>query len=129
MYILGKRSRKRAEKVHPRMIAIVELALSYFIIDFFVLKDGGARTSDFQKTLVAKGVSKTLKSKHLIQSDGYGHAIDLCPLPVDWDDVEPFKFMATAMFRAAAELGEQIEWGGHYKSWKDYPHFNLVGVK
>lgn len=126
-FYLGTTSLRRSEGVHPKMMAIPELALSYGIIDFMVLKDGGTRTMKFQKSLVAKGVSKTLKSYHLIQADSYGHAIDLAPLPIDWNNIQPFMLMATVMFRAAAELGEQIDWGGHYRSWKDYPHFNLRG--
>ena len=127
-YILGKTSLKRAELVHPRMIAISEKALSYGIIDFTVLKDGGGRTPELQQVLFDKGVSKTLNSKHLIKPDGFGRAIDHAPLPINWNNIEAFILMATLMFRAASELGEQIEWGGHYRSWKDYPHFNLVGV-
>ena len=74
-FYLGKTSLKRSKGVHPRMLAIVKLALSYGLIDFMVLKDGGVRTLEEQKVFVASGASQTLKSEHLIHPDtGYGHA-------------------------------------------------------
>ena len=50
-------------------------------MDFSVRE--GVRTPETQKEYVAKGVSKTMASKHLIQPDGYGHAVDLYPSPID----------------------------------------------
>lgn len=38
-----------------------------------------------QQGLVTKGLSKTLDSKHLIQPDGFAHAVDVAPDPVDFD--------------------------------------------
>jgi peptidoglycan L-alanyl-D-glutamate endopeptidase CwlK len=125
-YTFSQSSRNRLKDVHPDLIAVLEKALSYNVIDFTVLPDGGARNFQKQKDLVAKGASQTLKSKHLIQKDGYGHAVDVAPYPVDFENLPRFYLMATTIFRAANELGVKIEWGGHWKNFKDYPHFQLV---
>lgn len=96
-------------------------------MDITVLPDGGVRTPERQAELVKKGASKTLISKHLPQKDGYGHAIDLAPYPVEWANIKRFKDLGALMKRAAKELGIEIEWGGDWKSFKDYPHYQLKG--
>jgi peptidoglycan LD-endopeptidase CwlK len=99
--------------------------LSYGIMDLTVPPYGGLRTIDDQRALVAKGASQTLNSLHRVQSTGFGHAIDLVPYPVNWDDVFRFALMGSLMFRAANEIGMPLEWGGHWRTFKDYPHFQL----
>ncbi len=111
--------------VHPLLIKCAEKALSYGVLDATVVPYGGLRTLEDQKKLVARGASKTLNSLHREQSTGYGHAIDLAPYPVDWSDTSRFFMFATLMFRAAAELGIPLEWGGHWKTFKDFPHYQL----
>lgn len=127
MYKFGKTSKERLEGVHPRLIAVAERALSYGILDMTVVPYGGLRTVADQKKLYDRGASKTMNSRHLPQSDGYGHAIDLAPYPVDWNDIDRFLLQGSLMFRAAAEEGVIITWGGHWKRFKDYPHFQLEG--
>lgn len=119
---------KRMTGVHPELISVANRALSYQVIDMIVLPDGGVRTVKRQQELVAKGASKTLKSKHLIQKDGYGHALDLAPFPIDWDDIERFRLVSVQMFKAAKELNVGIEWGGAWKSFPDFPHYQIKGA-
>lgn len=126
MYKFSEKSIERMIGVKPVMIQVAELALSYDIMDATVLSNGGLRTVLEQRKMVKRGASKTMKSKHMMQSDGYGHALDLAPYPVDWNDLERFNMWSTLMFRAAAELNVVIEWGGHWRSFKDYPHFHFV---
>ena len=125
-YSFGKTSLARQEGVHPLLRQCAERALSYGIMDLTVPPLGGKRTTDQQRGLVAAGVSQTLDSLHRIQkSTSFGHAIDLLPYPVDWNNLTRFNMMASLMFRAANELDIPLEWGGHWKSFKDYPHFQL----
>jgi len=49
--------------------------------------DGG-RTMAEQIKNVAKGVSQTLASKHLLNKDGKSEAMDIMPFPFDWDKIE-----------------------------------------
>lgn len=127
IYRFGPTSQARLEGVHPRLIATAERALAYGILDLTVVPDGGVRTIERQKQLVASGASQTMRSRHLIQADGFGHALDLAPYPVDWGNIERFLLMGTLMFRAAAEEGVILSWGGHWSKFKDFPHFQLEG--
>ena len=70
---------------------------------------------------------------HGIQADGYGHAVDLAPYPIDWNDHRRFDGLANVMFAAAKELGVTLRWGGnwdmdaaiHERGESDSPHFEL----
>jgi peptidoglycan L-alanyl-D-glutamate endopeptidase CwlK len=89
-------------------------------VDFAVLE--GLRTLDRQKQLVASGASTTMNSRHLT-----GHAVDLGAWvdgELRWDWPLYYK-IADAMFEAAEHSGVDLEWGGHWKSFKDGPHFEL----
>jgi len=130
---LSRASREKLEQVHPLLQKVCLLAFETMPFDITVT--GGQRTIAEQKANVAKGVSWTMNSKHLIQSDGHYHAIDMVPYPVDWKDLERFHQMAVVMFAAAEKLGIKIRWGGtwntHADNWRfnrnfDGPHFELV---
>ncbi len=124
---LSKRSLARLAGVHPDLVKVVERAIEITANDFTVTC--GVRTEKEQAENVKKGVSKTMKSKHLPQPDGYSHAVDLAPL-VDgkpsWNWGRPYDDVSSAMKRAAAELGVAIQWGGDWKRFKDGPHYELV---
>ena len=124
-FAFSQSSLSRLKGVHPKLIAVAEQALSYGVMDLTILPDGGARTLDKEKEMIAGGHSETLNSKHLIQPDGFGHAIDIAPFPVDFNDIPEFTTMATLMFRAAMDLHIEIVWGGHWHEFKDYSHFQL----
>ena len=126
-YRLSQRSEKALIGVHPDLVACVRRALELTTQDFTVVE--GVRSLDRQRELVAKGASKTLKSRHLRQADGYGHAVDLYPyygrsVQVD-APYERFYDISRAMKVAAAELGIQITWGGDWKGAWDTPHYQL----
>ncbi len=118
-YILGLRSRKNLIGVHPDLVRVVKRAIEITDIDFTVIE--GRRTLARQKRLVAKGASKTMRSRHLT-----GHAVDIAPyvdgrIRWDWPLYYP---LAEAIKRAAADVGVPVEWGGDWK-WKDGPHWQL----
>lgn len=126
MYRLSSRSLQRLEGVHPDLVAVVKRAIQRTPIDFTVVE--GVRTVEQQKENVAKGVSQTMKSKHLAQPDGYSHAVDLVPLvggKVPWEDWSAFAKVAEAMKMSAKELHVQITWGGDWKTLKDGPHYQI----
>lgn len=118
--ILGTRSLSRLEGVHQHLVAIVKRAAAISDLDFTVLE--GKRTLARQRELVAQGASKTMKSRHLT-----GHAVDLAPLlggKVSWD-WPLYHRLAPIIKRAASDIGQPIEWGGDWKSFKDGPHWQL----
>src|SRR5688572_10245030 len=48
----------------------------------------GARTIEEQRRNVAKGVSKTMASKHLPDSTGKSRAADVMPYPFNWSTIQ-----------------------------------------
>lgn len=123
-FILGKRSTDNLAGVHPKLVAVVKRALELSPVDFTVIE--GVRSTERQKQLFKDGFTKTLNSKHFVSAKtGYGHAVDIVPLPVDWNNKARFGLVAAAMKAAAAELGVKITWGGDWKSFVDLPHYQI----
>ena len=119
MYKLGQRSLQNLSGVHPELVAVVKRAIEITEQDFSVLE--GVRSLQKQEENVAKGVSKTMNSRHLT-----GHAVDLTPYPLpkgEWQRVW-WNEIADAMHKAADDLGVPLESG--HKDWGwDSPHFQL----
>ncbi len=116
---LTTRCRDRLKGVDEQLVLVVELARR--TADFLVIE--GVRTLARQKTLLAAGKSKTLKSKHL-----HGHAVDLVPLvhgQVTWN-IRDYGVMAAAMKDAARKLSVGLVWGGDWARFVDGPHFELA---
>ena len=68
------------------------------------------------------GVKK--KSKHNYSPS---LAIDIAPWPIDWKDIERFKELAEVVKKAADTVGVAIQWGGDWKTFKDWPHWEIKG--
>lgn len=118
--VLGERSLKRLEGVHPDLVRVVKRAAALSSIDFTVLE--GLRTIERQKQLKAAGATRTMKSRHLD-----GHAVDLAPMlngEVRWD-WPLYKQLAPIIKQAAQMENVPIEWGGDWKTFKDGPHWQL----
>lgn len=135
MFKLSKRSLNNLVEVHPTLVDIVKRAIEITEQDFTVVE--GLRTIEKQREYVAKGVSKTMKSYHLKQDDGYGHAVDLYPYYNGSVQVEApfskFKLISEAMLKAAKESGVTITWGADWDrdgdtrdhSFVDSPHYQI----
>ena len=117
-YKLGTRSMQSLSGVHPDLVDVVKLAITITGVDFTVIE--GIRNINRQRELYKAGKSTTMNSRHIT-----GHAVDMVPYPVDWNDLERFETMAVAMKAAAEELEIPIVWGGDWKSFYDAPHFEL----
>lgn len=148
MFKLSKRSLSRLEGVDTKLQDVIKLAIQYTNIDFGVTQ--GLRTIKEQRELVAKGASKTMKSKHID-----GKAVDLVAYigqRISWESAL-YDDIADAVKMAAEELGVSIRWGAawhvnditkfdgtmqdatdeyvalrmsqHLKPFLDYPHFEL----
>lgn len=122
-FILSKRSKRKLECVTPEIVAVVFLALKMSRVDFAVID--GARSIDRQKVLFLMGRSKTEKSLHLLQDDGYTHAVDLIPCGFDtFDDItdEAWEEVNIAMKKASEVLNYPIHNGFDMWGW-DRPHW------
>ena len=96
-YKLGTRSLQNLSGVHPDLVAVVKLAISITEQDFTVIE--GIRNINRQRELVKAGKSTTMNSRHIT-----GHAVDMVPWPLDWNDLERFEVMSEAMKQAAEKL-------------------------
>lgn len=108
---LSKRSLNKLKGVHPNLVAVVKRAIEITKVDFGVTF--GVRTVEEQERLVATGRSQTMNSKHLIQADGYSHAVDLVAYvdgQVTWE-LNVYDNICDAMAQAAEELDVAIKWG------------------
>lgn len=97
---------------------VVKRALELSEVDFTVIE--GLRTKERQAELLEQGFTRTMNSRHII-----GQAVDIVPLPVDWNNKARFGLVAAAMKAAAAELGVKITWGGEFKTFVDLPHYQI----
>lgn len=140
-FTLSDRSQQRLAGVHPDLALVVKAAIAITAQDFFVAE--GLRTKARQQELVAKGASKTMASKHLLQTDGFGHAVDL--YPAGYQDLnkipkDAYRAVHTAMMTAAEQLGVGLRWGNDWdgdgvevgpdpdESFEDWPHYELKGA-
>lgn len=118
--MLNSRSLKSLIGVHPDLEKVVRKADELTELEFIITE--GVRTVERQKMLVAKGLSQTMRSRHLT-----GHAVDFAPLiegEVTWK-TPAFLPIIRAFKEAAIALHVEIECGGDWKSFKDYPHVQL----
>jgi len=120
---LSQRSLDKLDGVHPDLVEVVKIAIELTDVDFGVTY--GVRTLAEQEQLVAQGRSQTMKSKHLVQGDGYSHAVDLVAYfgsNVSWE-LNVYDNICDAMAKAAKEVGCSIKWGAAWSEGdiRSYP--------
>jgi len=122
MYKLSDRSKSNLKGVHPKLIAVVERAIEITNTDFGVIE--GVRSIETQRDYVERGVSQTMKSKHLTQYDGNSHAVDIMAYigsRGSWE-ITLYDNIADAMKQAATEYCVSLKWGAcwHIDNIVDY---------
>lgn len=126
-YKFSQRSLNNLKGVHPSMIKLMKAAIVDAPVDFVITE--GVRTLQRQKELYKQGKSKCdgviKKSNHQVKPDGYGYAVDLYPLPIDYKNKMPYKILAGHIKKIAKNLGINIVWGGDWKTFIDMPHYEL----
>jgi peptidoglycan LD-endopeptidase CwlK len=121
-------SLKRLKGVDTRLVAVVMRAAEITTQPFQITE--GVRTVERQRTLVARGASKTMRSRHLT-----GHAVDVVAMVggrISWE-FPLYLAIRDAMFAAAKELGIVLRWGADWdgdgdskdETFVDSPHFEL----
>ena len=53
-------------------------------------------------------------------------AVDVVPLPLNWNDIPAFERLGEKIMAKAAELNIKVKWGRDFTGLKDYPHFELI---
>ena len=119
---LSKTSKERIIGLKPDLLKVIEAVEEHCPFPVSVGKDGGLRTLERQKELMAAGLSKTLKSKHLT-----GEAVDLYPLTNNgkYIAVDRYNELAKIVKAQAKRLGIQIYWGFDLWGW-DKVHYQLT---
>ena len=114
--------------VHPDLARVVlRCANDWKDPDTAFIVTCGTRTVAEQRLLVAKGASRTMRSRHIPAPNGYGHAVDLAAVlkgKVRWD-WPLYAIIAKAMKAAAKAEKVPLEWGGDWATFKDGPHYQL----
>ena len=144
-YSFSQTSLDKMEKVHPKLVEVMKEAIENSPFDFRITD--GARTTEEQFALYQIGRSKPgrivtncdgkkAKSNHQLQSDGFGHAVDIFPCGViengvyrkftseEGYDEKKLKLIANHILAVAKSKNVNVEWGGNWKM-KDTPHFEL----
>lgn len=129
---------ERLSGVSPKLGHVVRGAAA--VLPFDVTIAEGVRSSQRQHELYAQGrtapghiVTWTLHSKHMVQVDGFGHAVDLYAIVDHAIDATKADKIASAMIASALAAGTAIRWGAdwnhngrpHEKGETDSPHFEL----
>jgi hypothetical protein len=121
--MLTPKSKDRLNTCDPKLIKLIEAVAT----SRPVYVTCGHRNKADQDAAVKGGFSKTPfpTSKH---NSLPSKAVDLAPMsPIDWKNIEAFKELGKQVKEKAQELNIKIRWGGDFTSFKDYPHFELVG--
>lgn len=122
---LTPKDEQRLKRAHPDLAKVVRRAAEITTVPFTILQSD--RTLAEQRENVRKGVSKTMKSRHLISPDGFVRAVDIAPLEgtkasFAWP---LYHKLAPIMKQAAKDVKVPVEWGGDWKTFKDGPHWQL----
>ena len=138
----GEASKKKLERVDPRLIEVLNRVIPYK--DFTIIS--GFRGKAEQDLLFAEGRStkKWPDSKHNRDAEGNIRppcpAVDIAPWfsstpNVRWDDQNEFILLAGMIIQAGREIGVTIRWGGNWdmdddamddQSFQDLGHFEIV---
>jgi len=110
----GNSSKANLEGVLPTIVDVARLAIKLCPFDGTVIPNGGLRTQAAANQNEANGTGIP-DSRHLLQSDGFGHAIDCIALTpgagIDWTNMAAFEAMAEAVKIASAILNVPIRQG------------------
>lgn len=116
----SKISGQRLSTCDNELITLMNSCIAEY--DFSVLC--GHRGEAEQNKAFNEGKSK-LKYPNSKHNSYPSKAVDIAPYPIDWNDIGRFKELAEIVKKKAKELGIEIEWGGDWGKFKDYPHWQL----
>lgn len=120
MNTLSKRSMQKLNTCHSDLKRLIEAVAE----DEKCAVICGFRGRYEQEKAYYEGRSKAKwgASKHNLKPS---HAVDVVPLPLDWNNISSFEKLGEKIMKKADELGIKVKWGRDFKGLKDYPHFEL----
>jgi peptidoglycan L-alanyl-D-glutamate endopeptidase CwlK len=130
MFKFGKRSMSNLSTCEEALQKLAHKALATSPKDFTIIC--GHRNKAEQDAAFKSGNSqlKFPTSKH---NKLPSQAFDFCPYPLDWDDIKSFTEIGEHILGTWEDMEEKedwdIEWGGQWKKFKDYPHIQITRRK
>jgi peptidoglycan L-alanyl-D-glutamate endopeptidase CwlK len=131
-------SQRSLDRLHTCDVHLQELmatALKLTPMDFTILC--GHRSIEEQQALFnadpptthIDGITKLSNHNHTPS-----RAVDCAPWPIDWSDMERFRFLGGLIIGVAGCRGLRIRWGGDWsmdgdfkdQTFNDLPHFELL---
>lgn len=129
-FFLGERSLNNLKGVRSDLVEVITTAIITAPFDFTVTE--GVRSIERQRELYQKRprVTKTMASKHLVQADGAGHAVDLYVFdpsqPNGCDErVATYRALNEHIQEVARRLGVNVRWGGEFEGFFDGHHWEV----
>ena len=127
MFEFGAASKSKLVGVHPDLVRCAERAIQISRVDFGISE--GVREYARQVELMKLKKTTTLHGKHLLQSTGFSHAIDVFAF-VNGKASYAWKYygpIVQAFIEAGTVLGVQLRFGHLWKDFTDSVHIELNG--
>ena len=121
---LSKTSKQKLNTCHSDLIKLIEAVAE--TEKCAVICGFRGRHEQEKAYMAGKSKAKWGQSKHNFKPS---QAVDVVPLPLNWEDIEAFEKLGEKIMAKAEELGIKIKWGRDFTGLKDYPHFELVEDK
>lgn len=123
------RSRERLETCDARLVAVFDEVVKHF--DCTILE--GWRSEEDQNEAFRTGRSK-LKYPDGNHNKQPSFAVDVAPYPVDWENLDRFRYFAGFVMGIASQMGTRLRWGGDWdgdtelrdQKFVDLPHFEVL---
>ena len=120
MFHFSTKSKNILNSVNPKLQKLFNEVIKYYDISII----SGFRTVEEQQELFKQNRSKcdgiNKISKHQTRN-----AVDIVPYPINWEDINKFHEVAGCIKTIANQQGLKIIWGVDWKSFKDFPHWEI----
>jgi peptidoglycan L-alanyl-D-glutamate endopeptidase CwlK len=116
----------KLKECHPLLQRLMNDVIK--TVDFSVIC--GYRGKEDQELAYQSGHSKLRwpQSKH---NSSPSLAVDIVPYPIDWENIASFHMLSDEVKDAWDRIPEserdgfELSWGGDWKKFRDYPHYEL----
>jgi hypothetical protein len=116
----SRASKRKLEECDNRLQTVMNEAIKYY--DFSVIC--GHRGKADQNIANTRGFS-TKKWPNSRHNKFPSKAVDVAPYPINWENINRFYELAGVIKTTAKQLKIKIQWGGDWKAFKDYPHWQV----
>ena len=121
----GRVSRSRLDTCHPFWPLIMDIVIKDY--DCTILCGFRGATDQLEAFEAGNSEVTWPDSTHNNEFEGepYSLGLDVAPWPYHPNDIPEFMHLAGRILTVASFFDIKVIWGGHWKSLKDYGHFEL----